>query len=90
MAMDYQLSTKVSDRIFFIVDRSRMVKETDELKDAIVVYHPESDLKKVRILPHVSRAKQALSHSRYACMPKIPVFLLWGAGVMKVGVARRG
>ena len=67
MTMDYQLSTKGVDRTFFIVDRSRMVKETDELKDAIVVYRPESDLRKVRILPRVSWTKQALLRSRYAC-----------------------
>ena len=42
--------SKVPDRVFFIVDRTRLMQETDELKDAIVVYRPENDLKKVSSL----------------------------------------
>jgi hypothetical protein len=36
----------IPERVFFIVDRSKLKKETDEFKDAIVVYVPEGDLKK--------------------------------------------
>ena len=35
------------DRVFFIVDRTRLKDERDELKNAIVVYIPERDLSKV-------------------------------------------
>lgn len=59
LAMDRHPSAKTPDRIFFIVDRTRLMAETDELKDAIVVYHPESDLRKVRILTCV-QTKQVL------------------------------
>ncbi|XP_019854830.1 PREDICTED: uncharacterized protein LOC109583798 [Amphimedon queenslandica] len=34
------------ERVFFIVDRSRLKEETDEFKDAVVVYVPDGDLKK--------------------------------------------
>lgn len=37
------------ERVFFIVDRSRLKEETDEFKDAVVVYIPDGDLKKVWI-----------------------------------------
>lgn len=37
------------ERVFFIVDRSRLKEETDEFKDAVVVYVPDGDLKKVYI-----------------------------------------
>lgn len=43
------------ERTFFIVNRQKLMKETDELKDAIVVYRPQSDLKKVHTRTH-SRA----------------------------------
>ena len=36
------------DRVFFIVDRTRLKDERDELKNALVVYMPEKDLSKVR------------------------------------------
>ena len=39
------------ERVFFIVDRTKLSQETDELKDAIVVYRPEADLK--RVILHV-------------------------------------
>lgn len=42
-----QRSKQGIERIFFIVDRSRLKEESDELKNAIVVYIPENDLKKV-------------------------------------------
>lgn len=41
------VSKSAPERVFFIVDRSRLKEETDELKDAVVVYVPEGDLKKV-------------------------------------------
>lgn len=41
------LSKQGPERVFFIVDQSRLKDERDELKDAVVVYMPDGDLKKV-------------------------------------------
>lgn len=35
------------DRTFFIVDLTRLERETDTLENATVVYRPEADLKRV-------------------------------------------
>lgn len=45
---DTSTSKVVTERVFFIVDRTRLKDEKDELKNAIVVYIPEKDLSKVR------------------------------------------
>ena len=40
----------MAERVFFVVDRSKLKEETDELRNAIVVYMPKSDLKKVMVV----------------------------------------
>ena len=46
--METQANEKPNfDRTFFIVDRSKLKEETDELRNAIAVYMPETDLKRV-------------------------------------------
>ena len=47
--MDVGNTKQSAERVFFIVDRTRLKEETDELKNAIVVYVPEVELQKVRI-----------------------------------------
>ena len=48
MTLEGGFGTKLQfDRVFFIVDRTRLKDEKDELKNAIVVYIPEKDLSKV-------------------------------------------
>ena len=37
----------MTERVFFVVDRTKLKEETDEFRNAIVVYMPKSDLKKV-------------------------------------------
>ena len=52
MAPSYQ-----SSRSFFIIDKSRMVDETDTVEGAKVVYLPESEFKKVKtLLGHMTQA----------------------------------
>ena len=38
----------MTERVFFVVDRTKLKEETDEFRNAIVVYMPKSDLKKVQ------------------------------------------
>ena len=47
--MDVGNTKQSAERVFFIVDRTRLKEETDELKDAIVMYVPDGELQKVRI-----------------------------------------
>lgn len=47
--MDVASTKQSAERVFFIVDRTRLKEETDELKNAIVVYVPDVELQKVRI-----------------------------------------
>ena len=50
---DYIYSTSTShqpDRTFFVVDLSRLKAERDTLENALVLYRPEADIKKVWVL----------------------------------------
>ena len=43
----YATTTTQPDRTLFVVDLSRLKAEKDTLENALVVYRPEADLKKV-------------------------------------------
>lgn len=43
-------STAHFDRTFFIADLYRLCRETDTLQNALVVYKPEADLRRVSLL----------------------------------------
>lgn len=42
-------STAHFDRTFFIADLYRLCRETDTLQNALVVYKPEADLRRVSL-----------------------------------------
>lgn len=42
-------STAHLDRTFFIADLYRLCRETDTLQNALVVYKPEADLRRVSL-----------------------------------------
>ena len=48
LAMEAVYSTTEKDRTFFVADLSRLRQEGDTLVNAMVVYSPEADLKRVR------------------------------------------
>lgn len=50
----YSTTTTQPDRTLFVVDLSRLKAERDTLENALVLYRPEADIKKVTLISKVS------------------------------------
>ena len=68
------------DRTLFVVDLSRLKAERDTLENALVLYRPEADIKKVRML-NLCCSKRVLQ----ACMDILCTKIITSGKQCKVG-----
>lgn len=51
----YSTTSHQPDRTLFVVDLSRLKAERDTLENALVLYRPEADIKKVRAINNINK-----------------------------------
>ena len=61
----YSTTTHQPDRTLFVVDLSRLKAERDTLENALVLYRPAADIKKVRLLLRCRGEKNPQANHRH-------------------------
>jgi hypothetical protein len=73
----YSTTSHQPDRTLFVVDLSRLKAERDTLENALVLYRPEADIKKVWMTNLSCRKRATLVHSGQHCTHTHIIFSLW-------------